>query len=341
MIKVGIIGATGYTGAELIKIIFNHPEAELSVITSRSFEGYAISDVFPIFNNIIDNKCQRLDVDTISEQVDIVFLCLPHKVSMEYVPQFHMNGVKVIDLSADYRFTNIASYESVYQKHTSHELFKYSAYGLSEIYKTEIKNAEIIGNPGCYPTSFLLPMIPLIKEKVIDIDFIISDSKSGVSGAGRSATLATHFCETNESFKPYKVGNHRHTPEMEEKLTEQAGKKIKITFVPHLLPITRGMLTTIYTKVKGKITRARIEELFHDYYGKKYFIRLLQKETFPDILSVKGTNFCDIGFHKDDDSDRLIIVSAIDNLLKGAAGQAVQNMNIIFDFEEYIGLDKI
>ena len=341
MIKVGIIGATGYTGAELIKLIFNHPEAELSIITSKTYEGQPISDVFPVFNNIINNKCHHLDVDAISEKVDIIFLCLPHKISMDYVPQFFKNGVKVIDLSADYRFNNVATYESTYQEHTSKELFEYSSYGLSEIYKTKIQDSKIIGNPGCYPTSFLLPMIPLIKEKIINTDFIISDSKSGVSGAGRSASLATHFCETNESFKPYKVDNHRHIPEMEEKLTEHAGKEIKMTFVPHLLPLTRGMLTTIYTNVKEKITRAYIEEIFHNYYKDKFFIRLLQKENFPDILSVKGTNFCDIGFHKNDDSNKLIIVSAIDNLLKGAAGQAVQNMNIIFGFEEHIGLDKI
>ena len=199
MIKVGIIGATGYTGAELIKLIHNHPETELSVITSRTFEGQPISNVFPVFNNIIDHKCHRLDVDLISEQTDVVFLCLPHKVSMEYVPSFFKNGIKIIDLSADYRFNNVATYESTYQVHNSKELLDLSVYGLSEIYKNEIKNAGIIGNPGCYPTSFLLPMIPLVKEKVIDTQFIISDSKSGVSGAGRSPSLATHFCETNES----------------------------------------------------------------------------------------------------------------------------------------------
>ena len=245
MIKVGVIGATGYTGAELIKLVFNHPKTELSVITSKTYEGQPISNVFPIFNNIINNKCQKLDVDNISEQVDVVFLCLPHKISMEYVPQFYKNGIKVIDLSADFRFNDINSYELAYQKHTSKELFKFSAYGLSEIYKEEIRKSAIIGNPGCYPTSLLLPMIPLVKEKAINTDLIISDSKSGVSGAGRSATLTTHFCEANEAFKPYKIGNHRHTPEMEEKLTENAGKEIKITFVPHLLPITRGMLSTL------------------------------------------------------------------------------------------------
>jgi len=341
MVKVGIIGATGYTGAELIKLIHNHPKAELSVITSQSFEGQPISDVFPIFNNIIEINCQKLDVDIISHQVDVVFLCLPHKVSMKYVPEFYKNNIKVIDLSADYRFTSYRAYESAYQKHNSKELLDKSVYGLSEIYRDKIKDADIIGNPGCYPTSFLLPMIPLIKEKVIDPDLIISDSKSGVSGAGRSPSLATHFCETNESFKPYKVGNHRHVPEMEEKLKEHYGHEIKITFVPHLLPITRGMLTTIYTKVTGKTTRADIEEIFHNYYAKKYFVRILQKNKFPDILNVKNSNFCDIGFHKDENSDRLIIVSAIDNLMKGSAGQAIQNMNIIFNFKEETGLNQI
>ncbi len=341
MIKVGIVGVTGYTGAELIKLIINHPEAEVSAITSKTYQGQPISSIFPIFNNIIDKKCQGLDVDNISEQTDIVFLCLPHKISMEYAPQFIKNNIKVIDLSADYRFDNVNSYEKAYQKHSSKELLKQSIYGLSEIYELQIKNANIIGNPGCYPTSFLLPMIPLVKEKLIDSQFIISDSKSGVSGAGRAPSLATHFCETNESFRPYSVTNHRHTPEMEEKLSEHAKESIKITFVPHLLPITRGMMTTIYTNLRTNVTRTHIEEMFHNYYKEKYFIRLLPKEAFPDILSVKGTNFCDIGFHVDNESGRLIIVSAIDNLLKGAAGQAVQNMNIIFDLKEYLGLNKL
>ncbi len=341
MIRVGIIGATGYTGAELIRLIHNHPDAKLSVLTSRTFENQLISNVFPKFKNIIDLKCQSLDIDRISEQIDVAFLCLPHSISMEYAPGFFKNQIKIIDLSADYRFTNIDSYESAYQTHTSKELLDLSVYGLSEINKEKIQQADIIGNPGCYPTSFLLPMIPLVKEQAIDTKLIISDSKSGVSGAGRAPSLGTHFCETNESFKPYKVSKHRHTPEMEEKLSEIYNNQIKITFVPHLLPVTRGMLTTIYTNVLEKTTRADIKDIFHKYYGEKYFIRILQKEKFPDILSVRDTNFCDIGFHIDESTNRIVIVSAIDNILKGAAGQAIQNMNIIFNLEEGTGLSAI
>ncbi len=341
MIRVGIIGGTGYTGCELIKLVLSHPEADLSIVTSRAFDGQAVSDIFPAFNNITDQKYQTLDIDKISEQVDIVFLCLPHKISMEFMPGFYRNGICVIDLSADFRFSDVSLYESVYQEHTCKQLNDLSVYGLSEIYGPEIKNAKIIGNPGCYPTSFLLPMIPLVKENVIKTDSIISDSKSGVSGAGRSLSLATHFCEANESFKPYKIGNHRHTPEMEEKLSEYAKDKIKITFVPHLLPVTRGMLTTIYLNVKKNITRNDIKEIFYNYYGKKYFIRILQKGSIPDILNVMYSNFCDIGFYKEENSNILVIVSSIDNLLKGAAGQAIQNMNIIFNLEEHFGLDKI
>ncbi len=342
MIKVGIAGATGYAGAEIVKLIAGHPAATLTAVTSRSYKGRSMGEIFPAMKNIVEIECEDMDIDNLCKRIDCIFLALPHKISMGYAPLFLENNVKVIDLSADFRFKNASAYEAAYQKHSAEKLLKKSVYGLSEIYRNEIKNTDLLGNPGCYPTSFLLPVLPLVKEKLIKTKNIISDSKSGVSGAGRSLSLATHFCEANESFKPYKVGNHRHQPEMEEILSIHAGKNIKITFVPHLLPLNRGMLSTIYASVCENVTSERIRQIYEQYYGrKKSFVRILPDGFFPDISNVRNSNFCDIGFNLDNDSGRLIIASAIDNLLKGAAGQAVQNMNIMFGLDERSGLINI
>ncbi|MCP4115038.1 MAG: N-acetyl-gamma-glutamyl-phosphate reductase [Desulfobacteraceae bacterium] len=341
MIRVGIAGATGYTGAELVKLVAGHPGAELTAVTSQSYRGRAIQDIFPSMRNVVDLTCEALDVDTLSQKIDCVFLALPHKVSMNYASGFVEKNVKVIDLSADFRFQDAAAYESAYQEHVSKDLLERAVYGLSELYRDEIAATDILGNPGCYPTSFLLPMLPLVRQKLVQTDGIISDSKSGVSGAGRAASLGTHFCEVNESFKPYKVGSHRHVPEMEEVLSLGAGEPVTITFVPHLLPLTRGMLTTIYATVTENTTEETIRKTLLSQYGPDTFVRVLPRGEFPDIRNVRGTNFCDIGFHLDKDSGRIIIVSAIDNLLKGAAGQAVQNMNIMFGMAERMGLELL
>jgi N-acetyl-gamma-glutamyl-phosphate reductase len=269
-----------------------------------------------------------------------MFLALPHKISMKYVPDLLDHNIKVIDLSADYRFTDAAAYESAYQEHTSKNLLKESVYGLSEIYRDPIKTARLVGNPGCYPTSILLPLLPLLKERLISTQGIISDSKSGVSGAGRSLSLAAHFCEANESFTAYKVGNHRHTPEINEILSIHSQQKTSITFVPHLLPLTRGMLSTIYAQAKDNVTENKIRKTFDVYYRNEPFVKILDKNMYPAISHVKGTNRCDIGFHFDEVTKNLIIVSTIDNLLKGAAGQAVQNMNIMFGFDDKTGLSS-
>ena len=338
MIKAGIVGATGYAGAMLVRLLHRHPAAELVEITSSSYQGVPISDVFPDLRDTVDMVCQKLDVDRLSESVDTVFLALPHKVSMAYAPGFLKNNVKVIDLSADFRFNDQAAYEAAYQPHTEKDLLKQSVYGLSEIYTEEIRSAELIGNPGCYPTSLLLPVIPLAKEGVLKDRHIVSDSKSGVSGAGRSLSLAAHFCEANESFKPYKVGSHRHTPEMEEVLSLQGKQKYSVTFVPHLLPMTTGMLTTAYIRVKDGIKEEQAREILENFYRAKPFIRILPEGKFPDTLHVKGSNFCDIGFYLDEKTGMLILVSAIDNLIKGASGQAIQNMNLMFDIKEQAGL---
>jgi len=341
MIKVGIAGVTGYTGIELVKLISNHPKTKLCSVSSNSYKGKALTDVFPSMRGFETLICEDLDGPTLSGKLDVIFLALPHKISMQHVPELLGNNMKVIDLSADFRFPDASAYESAYQEHTAKHLLKESVYGLSEIYRDKIKAAKLIGNPGCYPTSILLPLIPLLKEDLIQPSDIVSDSKSGVSGAGRSLSLSSHFCEVNESFTPYKIGNHRHTPEINEILSLQSGQRISITFVPHLLPITRGMLSTIYVKSKGHTTESMIREAYAAYYGKEPFIRILQKNAFPAISHVKGTNACDIGLHFCEETHQIILVSAIDNLLKGAAGQAVQNMNILFGLKEDLGLNSV
>lgn len=339
MIRVAIAGATGYTGAELVKLITGHPGAELAAVTSQSYKGKAIQDIFPAMRNLVDLTCEPLDIDSLSQRVDCVFLALPHKVSMDYAKGFIKNNVKVIDLSADFRFHNVSAYETTYQEHSAKDLLNEAVYGLSELYREKIARTSLVGNPGCYPTSLLLPLVPLIRNGLIDTCGIISDSKSGVSGAGRAPSLGTHFCEANESFKPYKIGNHRHVPEMEEILSLEAEKPVAITFVPHLLPLTRGMLSTIYGTARKGTREEMIRNALMDQYGSDSFVRVLPRGEFPDIRHVRGTNFCDIGFHLDKTSGRLILVSAIDNLLKGAAGQAVQNMNLMFGMNERAGLE--
>lgn len=339
MIKVGIAGASGYTGVELVKLISNHPKAKLCSITSNSYKDKSLTDIFPSMKGFENLICEDLDIPTISQKIDVMFLALPPKVSMRHVPSLLEHKIKVIDLSADYRFADAAKYESAYQEHTSKHLLKQSVYGLSEIYRDQIKTSSLVGNPGCYPTSILLPLIPLLKEGLIKSEGIISDSKSGVSGAGRSLSLTTHFCETNESFTAYKVGNHRHTPEINEILSIQSKQKVEITFVPHLLPLTRGMLSTIYAQALGDITEDKIRKTLNSYYEKEFFVSILDKNLYPAISHVRGTNRCDIGFHFDETTKKIIIISAIDNILKGAAGQAVQNMNILFGLDDHLGLN--
>ncbi|MBF0226469.1 MAG: N-acetyl-gamma-glutamyl-phosphate reductase [Desulfobacterales bacterium] len=342
MIKVAILGATGYTGYELLRLLSFHKKVEVTIITSNQHVGKRFDSVFPSAQGWCNLICEELSINKVCEQADFIFTALPHKIPMEIVPAFLEKGKKVIDLSADFRFKNSDLYEAFYQPHKSKHLLNKSVYGLSEISKNEIKNSELIGNPGCYPTSILLPIIPLIRKKIIDADTIIADSKSGVSGAGRGVALTSHFCEVNESFKAYKVGNHRHTPEICEILSYEAQKEINITFTPHLVPITRGMLSTIYTSLIKDISYEDIKKIYDEFYGESEFIRIRPENMPPDTLYVKGTNYCDIGFKIDNKKNkRLIIMSAIDNLLKGASGQAVQNMNIMLGFDETLGLKQM
>ena len=341
MIRTGIAGASGYTGVELVKLISNHPDARLEAVTSNSYAGKAFTEIFPSMRGFASLICEPFDAQRLAGRVDVMFLALPHKVSMSFAPQLIEQGIKVVDLSADFRFTDPAAYEAAYQPHGALDLLSESVYGLCELYRDRIRDARIIGNPGCYPTSILLPLVPLVKENLISLQDLISDSKSGVSGAGRSTSLTTHFCEVNESFTPYKVGNHRHTPEIEEVLSQAAGAPVELTFVPHLVPVTRGMISTIYARINPGVTLETIRDTYKNYYADEPFVRLLPRGLFPAMSHVKGTNCCDIGCHLDPSKGRLILVSAIDNLLKGAAGQAVQNMNIICGIEETAGLDAV
>jgi N-acetyl-gamma-glutamyl-phosphate reductase len=341
MSRVAIVGATGYAGAELVRILSRHPEVELTAVTSRQYAGHRIDQVYPAFSGVVDLVCEAYSPERICDRADMVFLALPHQIPMSVVPDLVKGGKKVIDLSADFRFSDAAIYESAYQPHTAKDLLASAVYGLSEIYFDQIREASLIGNPGCYPTSVLLPLIPLLQRGLLDLSTLIADSKSGVSGAGRSLFLGSHYCEVTESFKPYKVAVHRHNPEMNAVLSQVARTAVSITFVPHLVPMSRGMLTTIYATPAMDLQAQDITDCFTAAYAQRPFVRLGAEARLPDTANVRGTNYCDIGFKLDKTNNRLILVSAIDNLVKGAAGQAVQNMNIMLGLDETAGLDQV
>jgi N-acetyl-gamma-glutamyl-phosphate reductase len=341
MIKVGVVGATGYAGAELVRILAGHPQAELTVLTSRNYAGESFDCVYPALSGRVRLQCEAFDLDRVCEKADVVFTALPHKLPLEIVPGLVERGKRVIDLSADFRFQNVDRYEAHYQPHTAKELLARSVYGLAEIYAAQIRNADLVGNPGCYPTCVLLPLVPLMREKLLDPESIVADAKSGVSGAGRSPSLSSLYCSVAESFKPYKVAAHRHAPEMEEILSRETGRLVTITFVPHLLPMSRGMLTTIYAAPSEGVDAEKIRGCLESAYRNRPFIRLRPDGVLPDTLHVRGSNHCDIGWVFDRRNRRLILMAAIDNLVKGAAGQAVQNMNLMLDLDEAAGLTDV
>jgi len=341
MIRAAVAGATGYAGAELVRILSGHPGVELTVITSRQHAGQRFDRIFPAMAGRVHLVCEELNDERVCDRADVLFTALPHKLPMNVAPEILKRGRRLIDLSADFRFNDAAVYEAVYQPHASRELLSEAVYGLSEVYTSQIRDARLIGNPGCYPTSVLLPLIPLVKSGLIEVEGIVADCKSGVSGAGRSLALTAHYGEVNESFKAYKVAAHRHNPEMETYLGRAAGRPVALTFVPHLVPMTRGMLATIYARPAAGVTAQTVQECLSAFYADCPFVRLRPAGMPPDTLHVRGSNYCDIGFVVDDRTQRLILMAAIDNLVKGAAGQAVQNMNLMFGLDEAAGLAQI
>jgi len=338
MTKVAVVGGTGYAGAELVRILWGHPFVDLTMITSRQYAGRPFAEVFPAMAGIVNLTCQAYSEEAVSEAADVVFAALPHAVSMSVVAGLVARGKKVIDLSADFRFKDQATYEAWYGPHEAPDLLKVAVYGLPEVYFQDIEKASLIGNPGCYPTSVLLPLLPFIEAPFIDRERIVADSKSGTSGAGRSVSLGTHFCEVNEGFKAYKVAEHRHNPEMDEVLSRVSGHDVHITFTPHLVPMTRGMLTTLYVGLKDEVSLQDVGSRLTTFFEEKPFVRICARGAWPNTVYVRGTNYCDIGFQVAKRTKCLVLISAIDNLVKGASGQAVQNMNIMLGFPETAGL---
>lgn len=340
MLKAAIIGASGYTGFELMRLSVQHPHLELTAISSEKFAGKKVGEVFPSLADKIDIAFQSASEKKGVNEAEFVFVALPHKEAMNVVPQLIKQGKRVIDLSADFRFNDAAVYEHWYQKHTAPELLKEAVYGLSELYREKIKNAQLIANPGCYPTAVILALAPLLTHHLIDLNYIVADAKSGVSGAGRRVVLSSLFAEVNEGVKAYKVGNHQHLPEMEQELSLLAKQKVSLLFTPHLIPMNRGILATLYTTMSKKMAEYEILDLYNNFYRNDVFVRICPLGTFPSTNQVKGSNFCDISLTVDSSTKRLIVVSVIDNLLKGGSGQAVQNMNIMAGLSEEVGINQ-
>jgi N-acetyl-gamma-glutamyl-phosphate reductase len=342
MLKIAIVGASGYTGLELIRILHCHPEVAVTCLTSEQSAGKRISDVFPTLRGRYDIVLENLEPVRIAEKADIIFTALPHKAAMEVVPTFLKLGKKVIDLSADYRLSNPAVYGEWYEPHLNPANLKKAVYGLPELRRNKIKSAKLVANPGCYPTSIILGLAPLLKKGLIELSSIIADSASGVTGAGRSAKIDSLYCEVNEGYKAYGVGGvHRHTPEIEQELSLLAGEELQITFTPHLVPMDRGILSTIYATPKKPISTETMVQLYQDFYAGEPFVRVLPQGKLPSTAFVRGSNFCDIAPLVDARTGRIIVVSAIDNLVKGASGQAVQNMNLVCGFPETMGLEGL
>lgn len=337
--KVGVIGATGYAGQQLIGLLSRHPKVKIEFLSSYSYEGEVYSDVYGVYKSIIDKKCIGLyeALDSLDD-IDVLFIALPHGKSLEIIQNIKNKKLKIIDFGADFRLSDIEVIYDWYDlKHTDKALLESAVYGLPEVNRKKIKETSLVANPGCYPTASILGLLPIIKEDYIDQTSIIIDAKSGVTGAGRKETLATSYCESNENMKAYSVAAHRHTPEIEDVLSQYSGSQIVVNFTPHLVPMQRGILATIYISLTKAVDVKEIVTLYKQYYCKDQFVRII--EGLPETKHVCRTNYCDIGITYDRRSNRLIIVSAIDNLVKGSAGVAVQNMNIMMGESESLGLE--
>jgi N-acetyl-gamma-glutamyl-phosphate reductase len=344
MIKVGIAGATGYVGIELIRILLNHPKVKIVYAATHSHVGMPLSQVYPHLQSLLRLQCSALDIEEMAKHCDLIFTALPHGHALKIAQPILDAGKKLIDLGADFRLKSPASYEKWYpHPSASLELLGKAVYGLPELgLRDKIKNADLIANPGCYPICSALALMPAIAAALIKTEQIILDAKSGTSGAGRGLALDSHFCEVAQNFKAYGVaGSHRHTPEIEQVLKEIAGHPIIVQFTPHLLPIVRGLLVTAYLPLKKEMSAEEIWKIYSHAYQDEPFVRLHPLGKFPQTANVRGSNYCDIGLAIDRRTQRLIIISCIDNLVKGAAGQAVQNMNLMFSLPETMGLDHL
>jgi N-acetyl-gamma-glutamyl-phosphate reductase len=341
-LRAAIIGGTGYGSIELVRLINKHPFLEIGSVVSNSQSGSSFSGIYPHLSGIVDQPLEKFDADTLSEKNDIVFLATPSGVSSKLVPQLLKSGIKCIDLSGDFRLRSMEEYENWYKhKPADEDYLKQATYGLSEIYPDQIKSSNLIANPGCYPTATTLGLIPILKTNLADGKSIIIDAKSGVSGAGRGLSLTAHYAEINENLKAYKLGAHQHIPEIEQVLSDESGNPITITFTTHLVPMTRGIMCTIYVNLKDEISTKKVIDLYKQFYQESHFIRVRPEGNIPSTKEVLGSNYCDIGLHVDERTNRLTIVSVIDNLVKGAAGQAIQNVNLMNGWEERTGLTDI
>ena len=342
MIKAGIIGSTGYAGQELVRLLMQHPDVEIVWYGSRSYIDQQYADVFQNMFQIVDAKCMDDNMDALADAADVIFTATPQGLCASLVNEDVLNKVKIIDLSADFRIKDVEVYEKCYGiKHKSPSYIKEAVYGLCEINREDIKGARLIANPGCYTTCSILTCYPLVKEGLIDPNTIIVDAKSGTSGAGRGAKTANLFCEVNENMKAYGVATHRHTPEIEEQLGYAAGYPITINFTPHLVPMNRGILATAYASLKEGVTEEQIRAAYDKYYANEKFVRVLKSGVCPETRWVEGSNYVDVNFKVDLRTHRVIMMGAIDNLVKGAAGQAVQNMNLAFGLDESTGLNLV
>lgn len=337
-IKVGIVGATGYAGVELLRLLQSHPQAEIAAVSSVSFEGKPIHQVYPnlaeICEDILENE------DAVIEKSDVIFTSLPHGLTEAMAKKAVEKNKKLIDLGADFRLHKEEDYRQWYGlEYREKQLHEQSCYCIPELHRENVtEKISIIGNPGCYPTSIALGLAPVVKKGLVDPNSIVIDSKSGVTGAGRGLSQTTHYPDCNEAFSPYKIAQHRHTPEIEQTLSELSGQEVKVTFVPHLLPVNRGIVSTIYVNLKGEMQENAIYYLYENFYKNEKFVRVMPKGAVANLKNVKYSNYCDISLHLDERTNRLIIVSTIDNMVKGAAGQAIQNMNLLFNLPEDTGL---
>lgn len=342
MVKTGIIGATGYAGGELVRILSKHKDAEIKWYGSRSYIGQKYADVYKNMFQIVDGECMDDNMEELASQVDVIFTATPQGLCASLVSEEILSKTKIIDLSADFRLKDVNVYEEWYKiEHKAPQFIEEAVYGLCEINREEVKKARLVANPGCYTTCSILTAYPLAKEGLIDMSTLIIDAKSGTSGAGRGAKLPNLFCEVNENIKAYGVASHRHTPEIEEQLGYAAGEKVVLNFTPHLVPMNRGILATEYASLKKDVSWEEVKAVYDKYYADEKFIRVLGKDECPETKWVEGSNYVDIGFKIDPRTNRIIMMGAIDNLVKGAAGQAVQNMNLMFGLDECEGLDLV